>query len=214
VDIIAHRVRDGVLAFGRDADIRAALEPFGIKAFDQHPLSDKRLIKEGGERALVRDALFRSIAQRPGLTIERRRNRVRLRPVSAQVQPAAFNTDTAKPVDRLAGLIPKSNVPWSEVCELRVDYRLDQFWLLLDPIVVADLGPDAPEDVVETSREFVRERRARRHNRFANAMIEGWITLIVGREPSVRLRSFGIADGIDAEFEILRTSAFSGTGKP
>ena len=63
-------------------------------------------------------------------------------------------------------------------------------------------------------REFVRERRARRHNRPANALLEGWISLIVGREASVRLKTFGISDGIDAEFEILRTSAFSGIGKP
>jgi hypothetical protein len=28
-------------------DIRTAFEPFGIKAFDQHPLSSKKLIKEG-----------------------------------------------------------------------------------------------------------------------------------------------------------------------
>lgn len=214
VDIIAHRTRDGVLAFGRDADVRTAFEPFGIKTFDHHPLSDKRLLKEGGERALVRDALFRSIAQRPGLTIERQRSRVRLRPLPGQVQPALFNTDTAKPVDRLAGLVPKTDVPWSEACDLRVDYRLDQFWLLIRPIVVTDLPPDAPEDVIEIAREFVRERRARRLNRFANAMIDGWITLIVGPDPSVRLKTFGIADGIDADFEILRTSAFSGIGKP
>ena len=45
-------------------------------------------------------------------------------------------------------------------------------------------------------------------------MIEGWITLIVGCEPNVRLKSFDIADGSDAEFEIMRTSAFSGNGKP
>ncbi len=214
VDIIAHRIRDGVLAFGRDADIRKAFEPFGIKAFDHHPLSDKRLIKEGGERALVRDALFRSIAQRPGLAIERQRSRFRLRPIPGQVQAALFNTDTVKPIDQLAGQVPKTDVFWSEACDLRVDYRLDQFWLLIGPIVAADLAADASEDVVEATREFVRERRARRHNRFANAMIEGWIALIVGRDPSVRLKSFGIADGVDAEFEIQRISAFSGVGKP
>lgn len=214
VDIIAHRVRDGVLAFGRDADIKTAFESFGIRAFDHHPLSDKRLLKEGGERALIRDALFRAISRRPGLKIEQRRSRVRLRPIPGQVQPAIFNNETAKPVDLLAGLIPKTDVPWSEACDLRVDYRLDQLWLLIGPIVVADLAPDAPEDVVEATREFVRERRARRHNRFANAMIEGWITLIVGCEPNVRLKSFDIADGSDAEFEIMRTSAFSGNGKP
>jgi hypothetical protein len=30
----------------------------------------------------------------------------------------------------------------------------------------------------------------------------------------VRLKAFAISDGIDAEFEILRTSAFSGIAKP
>lgn len=214
VDIIAHRVRDGVLAFGRDSDIRAAFEPFGIKAFDQHPLSSKRLVKEGGERALVRDALFRAIAGRPGLTLERRRSRMRLRPAEGQVQPSIFNTDTAKPVDRLSGLVPKTNIAWSEACGLRVDYRLEQLWLLIEPTIATDLPADPPEDIAEAVREFVRERRARRHNRLANALLEGWISLIVGREQSVRLKTFGIGDGIDAEFEILRTSAFSGIGKP
>ena len=214
VDIIAHRVRDGVLAFGRDADIRTAFEPFGIKAFDQHPLSSKKLVKEGGERALVRDALFRAIAGRPGLSLERRHSRVRLRPMPGQVQASIFNTDTAKPVDRVSGVVPRTDIPWSEACGLRVDYRLEQLWLLIEPTVTTELPADAPDEIVELTREFVRERRARRHNRFANALLDGWISLIVGREPRVRLKTFGIADGVDAEFEILRTSAFSGIGKP
>lgn len=213
VDIIARRVRDGVLAFGSDSGIRAAFEPFGIKAFDQHPLSSKRLAKEGGERALVRDALLRAIANRPGLTLERCRGRMRLRPVASQVQPSIFNTETAKPVDRLSGVVPKTHTAWTEACGLRVDYRLEQLWLLIEPTVATDLPADPPVDVAEVVREFVRERRARRHNRLANALLEGWISLIVGREPSVRLKTFGIGDGIDAEFEILRTSAFSGIGK-
>jgi hypothetical protein len=213
VDIIAHRTRDGVLAFGRDNDIRQAFEPFGIKAFDHHPLSSKRLVKEGGERALVRDALFRAIAGRPGLALERRGNRVRLRPLPGKVQPSIFNTATAKPVDFISGTVPKTDVVWSEACGLRVDYRLEQLWLLVEPIVITVLAADASDDTVELTREFVRERRARRHNRLANAMLDGWINLIVGREPSVRLKAFGIADGIDAEFEVLRVSAFSGIGK-
>lgn len=214
VGIIAHRVRDGVLAFGRDVDIRTAFEPFGIKAFDHHPLSSKRLLWEGGERALVRDALFQAIAGRPGLSLERRRSRTRLRPVAGQVPASIFNADSAKPVDRLSGLVPKTDVAWSEACGLRVDYRLDQLWLLIEPTIATDLPADAAEDVAETVREFVRERRARRHNRLANALLEGWIGLIVGRDANVRLKAFGIGDGIDAEYEVVRTSAFSGVGKP
>lgn len=214
VDIIAHRVRDGVLAFGRDTDIRKAFEPFGIKAFDQRPLSSKNLVREGGERALVRDALFRALAGRPGLTLERRRSRVKLRPVPGQVQASVFNSDSAKPVDRVSGVIPKTDVEWSEACGLRVDYRLEQLWLLIEPTVATGLTPEANDDIVELTREFVRERRARRHNRLANALLDGWISLIVGRESSVRLRTFAIGDGIDADFEILRVSAFSGSAWP
>lgn len=214
VDIIAHRVREGVLAFGRDADIRTAFDPFGIKAFDHHPLSSRRLGKEGGERALVRDALFRAIAGRPGLMLDRRRSRVRLRPIPGEVDPAIFNSDSARPVDRVSGLVPKTDITWSEACGLRVDYRLDQLWLLIDPNIATYLMPDTPDEVAELTKEFVRERRARRHNRPANALLDGWISLIVGWEPSVRLKTFGISDGIDADFEILRTSAFSGIGKP
>ncbi|MBB5754673.1 SIR2 family NAD-dependent protein deacylase [Prosthecomicrobium pneumaticum] len=214
VDIIAHRIRDGVLAFGRDTHVRKVFEPYEIKAFDQHPLSSRRLVKEGGERALVRDALFRAIATRPGLAHERRRSRVRLVPLPGAVPASVFNNDKAKPVDRVSGMVPQTNIGWSEACGLRVDYRLDQLWLLIEPTLSVALDDETPDNVVELTREFVRERRARRHNRLANAMLDGWISLIVGREPSVRLRTFNIADGIDAEFEILRTSAFSGIAKP
>lgn len=210
VDIIAHRIRDGVLAFGRDADVRKVFEPHGIKAFDQHPLSARRLVKEGGERAIVRDALFRAISNQPGLVLERRRSSTRLRPIVSQVSPAIFNTDRVKPVDRLSGVVPKTSVPWTEACNLRVDYRLDRLWLLIEPAIITDIPEDATEETVELTREFVRERRARRHNRAANAMLDGWIDLIAGKSASIRLRAFGVSDGIDADFEILRTSGFSG----
>ena len=94
-----------------------------------------------------------------------------------------------------------------------MDHRLDRLWLLLEPMVVTDLADEAPENEVEATREFVRERRARRHNRMANALLDGWISLIFGNEQSVQLRAFDIGDGVNAEFELLRTSAFSGRAR-
>ena len=88
--------------------------------------------------------------------------------------------------------------------------RLDRLWLLLEPTIITDVPPETVEEHIDAAREFIRERRARRHNRAANAMIDGWITLILGNEPTQRVRAFDIADGIDAEFEILRASGFSG----
>ena len=91
-----------------------------------------------------------------------------------------------------------------------MDYRLDQTWLLLEPMIETEVPDDASDEVVEATREFVRERRAGRHNRMANALLVGWISLVFGEAQSVRLRAFDIGDGVDAEFELLRTSAFSG----
>ena len=213
VDIVARRVRQGVLAFGRDGDIRTAFEPFGIKAFDTHPLAAQRLVRETGERGLVREALFRAVGGRPDLRLQRRRRTAVLLPDPLRVAASVFNAGKVRPVDRVSGVIGKTSVAWSEACLLRMDYRLDQMWVLLEPMVVTQLPEDAPDDVVETTREFVRERRARRHNRMANALLDGWISLIFGEEQSLRMRTFDIGDGVDAEFELLRTSAFSGRAR-
>ena len=210
VDIVARRIRQGVLAFGRDVDIRKTFEGFDIKAFDTHPLSAKRLVRETGERGLVREALFRAVGQVSGLRLRRRGRTTVLLPDPDRVGAAVFNSENARPVDRVSGTVPKTSVAWTEACRLRMDFRLDRIWLLLDPMIETELPDEAPDDVVETTREFVRERRAGRHNRMANALLDGWISLIFGGEQNVRLRTFDIGDGVDAEYELLRTSAFSG----
>ncbi len=210
VDIVASRSEHGVLAFGRDVDIRKAFGPFDIKDFNTHPLSANRLVRETGERGLVREALFRAVGQMSGLRLRRRGRATVLLPNPDKVGASVFNSESARPVDRVSGAVPGTSVPWSEACRLRMDYRLEQTWLLLEPMIETELPEDTPEDVVEATREFVRERRARRHNRMANALLDGWISLIFGNEKSVLCRAFGIGDGVDAEFELLRTSAFSG----
>ena len=213
VDIIARRIQQGVLAFGRDVDVRKTFEGFDIKAFDTHPLSAKRLVRETGERSLVREALFRAVGQVSGLRLLRHRRTSVLLPDTARVHPAVFNSESARAVDRVSGTVPKTSVGWTEACRLRMDFRLDRIWLLLEPMIETELPDDAPDDVVERTREFVRERRARRHNRMANALLDGWIWLIFGDEQSARLRTFDISEGVDPEFELLRTSAFSGEAR-
>ena len=213
VDIVARRVRRGVLAFGRDTDIRKAFEPFDIKGFDTHALPAGRLVRETGERAVIREALFRAMGQIVDLRLERRGRAAVLSPDSARIDASVFNSGNVSPVDRVSGVVDGTSVPWSEACKVRMDYRLDRLWLLLEPMVVTGWTDEAPADEVEAIREFVRERRARRHNRMANALLEGWISLIFGDAQRVRLRAFDIGDGVDAEFELLRTSGFSGRAR-
>ena len=210
VDVIAQRSSSGVLAFGRDHDIRRAFEPYAIKSFETYPLSSAKLIRETGERAIIRDALLRALGKRPGLMLERRGRSSILLPDPAVVTTDIFSAKSLRPIDRLSGTVSQTNIIWTEACGLRLDYRLDRLWLLLEPRVVLQVVEGTSQNTIEEGREFVRQRRASRHNQVANAILDGWVKLIAGMGSSLRLRTFEIADGIDAEFELTRVSAFSG----
>jgi hypothetical protein len=213
VDIDAQRCRDGVVAFGRDADIRTAFANFDIKRFESRAIVPARLERETGELALLRDALFRAVGQRPGLRLERRRRTVFLIPDPSTVQPSVFNTSDVKSVDRISGVVENTAIRWTEACKLRLDYRLERLWLLLEPRVILDVPETATPVQADQAREFVRRRRTGRHNRLANAILDGWVNLVAGDEMTIRLRAFGISDGLDAEFEIARTTGFSGVAR-
>jgi hypothetical protein len=159
---------------------------------------------------LVAEALFRAIGQRPGLRVERRGMNVLVFPDPSIVKSSTFHAADTKGIDVLSGTL-RSGIQWTEACCLRIDYRLDRLWLLIDPLVKRfDITDDTPRDAIEQSREFVRQRLASRHNKQANAMIDGWARLIAGDGKSLRLRTFDISDGYDGDFEIMRVSGFSG----
>ena len=210
VDVVARRIPQGVAAFGRDGDVRKAFDPFGIRSFDTHPVSSARLGRETGELDLVREALFRSIGGRDAVDLERRGRSWFLVPDAGKVEARIFNAPRTATLDRVAGVVPRTTVRWKEGCGLRLDHRLERLWLLLQPTILVEWPEDAPEAVFEATKEFVRERQALRRNAAANGLLDGWISLVCGDEAQVRLRTFGIGDGVDAEFELLRTSGFSG----
>ena len=72
VDLIVARTQAGVLAFGRDNDVRSAFEKYSIKSFDLYTLEDARMRRDTSERGLVRAALARAISRNLGLAHLRR----------------------------------------------------------------------------------------------------------------------------------------------
>ena len=209
-DIVAQRCRAGVLAFGRDSEVKRTFDPYIIKAFDTHPITPGRLAKPTGERSLIRDALFRALERRPGLSLDRRGGDAVIFPDASIIKPSAFQIGDIKPVDYVSATLRRTGITWSEACSIRLDYRLDRLWLLIDPFVKLIIPEGTPEAEIDVAREFTRERQARRHNKAANAMINGWSRLIAGEDNTLRLRSFDISDGYDGDFELTRVSGFSG----
>jgi len=93
---------------------------------------------------------------------------------------------------------------------MRLEYRLDRLWLVIEPTVwVADFEDQMLRNKV---KEFVRERLASRYNPSWNKLLDGWSHLLVGDSDTAELRAFGNASGVDAAFTISRTTAFSWRG--
>lgn len=210
VEIEAQRTKGGVIAFGRDCDVRAAFDPYGIKRFETRSIPDSHLSYESGELRLIREALFRALDQRSEIEIVRRGRRVFALPNTLKVKPGDFQDGNVRPLTAIAGTIGNTNIRWIECCDLRLDYKLDRLWLLMDPRIHREIPEGTPDEQVEQSREFVRSRLAERYNPRANAMLSGWTNLLIGKERTTTLRGFAISDGIDATFEMSTITGFSG----
>ena len=144
-DLLARRCSAGVLAFGSDADVRRTFAPYKIKAFDTYPITPERLAKQSGERNLIADALFRALDRRPGLRCERRGTNVLLFPDAGVVKSSMFHVDDTKAVDYISGTVRGTKITWSEACSIRLDYRLDRLWLLIEPIVKRNIPDETSE---------------------------------------------------------------------
>jgi hypothetical protein len=202
VDILFSRVQAGVLAFGADADVRAALDPYDIIDFDLHTIEQRRLRYDSGERGLLRDALARALARDRGLRHTRRRNTDLLAPVEV-------SSDVWAPLRRLVGQLSGTvaghdELVWSEGIGTRLDWADDRLWLLVEPRTVF-YGITEMNRVAAT--EFARERTVRRYNRQLNDLVAFWSRLLYG--DGAELRALGIGAGVDAVFRLSPDTAFS-----
>lgn len=206
-NLLAHRIKKGVVAFGDDAELKRVFASNNIKNLDTHGVLADRLQFESGERGLLRDALFRAISERCGLKLNKRDASTFVRADSGDF--LFDNSKLTSAVNRLHGELP-GGITWSEACDLKLDYKLDQLWLMLDPYVIFDTSDETSPDAVQSAKDFVRERRVTRYNSQVNSVLDGWISVLLG--PGSDPIQLGIdgGTGIGALFEILPVTGFSG----
>jgi hypothetical protein len=223
-DVVGLRREVGVIAFGSDEQIRAAFKPFGITEFDLHPIDISRLEFECAEHGLLNDCLAKAFCRERKLQARPTRHGWKLYINSALPVSADFQKlKTA--VGGLSGTVTGTRVKWAEAVLIKIERRLSQTWLVFEPSIELDRDGDQGRDfetVPRTleeenewanAREFVRERSARRYNHVLANLIEGWLDIFLGTEnQSATVRTFGIGDGIDASFSLLRTTGFSNRG--
>jgi hypothetical protein len=204
--IIATRRNVGVLAFGRDEDVRSTFESYGITEFDLHGLDAKRLRNESTELGLLYDAVARALARSHPLIGHPSRRGHLMACDSTRANDDGFKA-LRQAVGPISGKVPKTEIEWCEAFRFKLEHRLDRLWLLLEPSVWVERFDD--DTSVDRVRDFRRERLAARYNKNWNALLDAWSQLFTGGAETAEIRAFGIQDGVDAVFKIGKLTAFS-----
>ena len=206
-DVIAARRNTGVLAFGDDSEIRRTFNPFHIAEYSLHGIEPHRLAWESAELGLLYDALRKALERSRGVRAIRRGRGLYVVPSQGddEIRGAAKLRSV---VGTVSGTVPGTQIPWYEAAGLRIASSTGRLWLVIEPTVVVDYHADKvpPAD----TKEFVRERLARRYNQIANKLLDAWLDILVGEEAEATLSAFG--RGIDATFIVARTTGFSWRG--
>jgi hypothetical protein len=204
VPLLAVRVKGGVLGFGADEDFERAFSRFDIARRDLQALSPNHLHSESMEVALLTDALCLALTRALPLSCERRSWRRYLTPTDSKLSQFS---DLRKAVGELSGVIAKTRLRWREAIHVRIDQRFKQLWLVFEPTVLADHTDDEAASSQRSS--FIRSRLAERYNQRAHALVAAWADILTGGAPSKLVSAFGSDVGVDAQFELSNTTAFS-----
>lgn len=215
--LVARRTGGHLVAIGDDAQLTSAFAPLGVTLTKETtPFEWDTVEPDTPDLGLALDALTLGLGRTDGLrhVLSRRAHQVRVSDASvaslARLKSACHG---------LMGTVPRTTLPWAEAVTLNLDYRVGQWWLLLVPEVWVPRGGRQTEDGVlpQTMEErlaiadFIRERRATRYNRDANAILDAWVRLLCGGRDTreVRTWNLGSGSGVDPVFEIVGRTAYS-----
>jgi NAD-dependent SIR2 family protein deacetylase len=202
VNVLIGRKRVGVLAFGSDADVRAAFGPFEITEFDLYPIEARRLRYDSAERGMLRQAMSHALVREHGLTLTHRRS-------ADLLAPAHPDAPEWAPLKKIVGALSGSvaghpELKWREGIGTRLDWADDRLWLLIETRTVFE---GITDDNRLAATDFGRERTVKRYNRQLNELISFWAQKLAKNGED--LRALGVDNGVDAVFRLNADTAFS-----
>lgn len=221
-NIIARRIKKGIIAFGRDQEIKAAFKEYNIKRIQVYGINQEKLEYPSEESKLIFDAFCMAVSRHTNLEFEERRDEKYLLIDPSVVEPETFNTLVPNAVSQLEGVVPRTDIKWTEACKVKLDYKFNRYWIVLSPRTLLYFEDKHTEDERTKAKSFVRERTAPRwskeskiptgYNQVMGSILAGWISIIKSGSNSgeVSIPVLGIDENLDPIFEISFNTIISG----
>lgn len=108
-------------------------------------------------------------------------------------------------VEKLSGVT--NNIKWAECIEIKLEYKNDQYWLVINPDIWID-----PADRRSEMSMFIVNKKKKRYNSVYNKLIDCWKNILFGRQNTpVTLSPYNLEDDVaNPHFTISPITAFSG----
>jgi hypothetical protein len=205
-NLVAVRSKYGILAFGADSEIRRVFTDHQPEKLNVHSIEVRRLWRETNELNLLRSALVKGLVHDAPFVMWSGRGAHEIR-VDDSAATSARLTPLREKLKVIAGIVPGTNVRWSEAVSIRLEYRMRRLWMLLEPTVW--FGKTESDEERYACGEFVRERQARRYNRLADTLLNAWLQVLLPGTGDATVRAFMDQPGMEARFTFSRRTAFA-----
>jgi NAD-dependent SIR2 family protein deacetylase len=221
-NIVARRIKKGIIVFGQDQEIKKAFKQHNVKRIQVYGIDQGRLAYPSEESKLVFDAFCKALSRHTNLTLEERRDDKYLIADKSKINIATFNTLVSSAVSDTEGVVPRTNINWVEACKVKLDYKFNRYWIVLEPRTLLYVDKASPEEDITKAKSFIKERTAPRwtqgskiptgYNQVMGSILAGWISIIRGgtNSSSISLPVLGINDNIDPVFEVSFNTVISG----
>lgn len=221
-NIIARRIKKGVIAFGQDQEIKKAFKDYKIEKIEVYGIVQEKLEYPSEESKLIFDAFRKAITRHTKLSIEERKDEIFLVADKSKVDVGLFNSLVPDAVREIEGLVPRTNIKWVEACRIKLDYKFNQYWIVLSPRTLLFFDEEDTEEERIRAKSFIREQTAPRwktgskipvgYNQVMGSMLAGWISLIRASADinKISLPVLGIDESLDSTFDISFNTVISG----
>lgn len=221
-NIIARRIKKGIIAFGQDQEIKKAFSKYNIETIQIYGIVQEKLEYSSEESKLIFDAFRNAITRHTKLSLEERRDETYLIADKNIVPVDMFNSLIPEAVKEIEGIIPKTNIRWAHACRIKLDYKFNRYWIVLSPRTLLFFNESDTEEEKARAKSFIREQTAPKwmagaripvgYNQTMGSILAGWISLIKTSTEinKISLPVLGIDSSLDATFDISFNTIISG----
>ncbi|MBW7942043.1 MAG: SIR2 family protein [Candidatus Kuenenia stuttgartiensis] len=208
--LLVIRKKSGVVGYGADEEFIETFKKYGDYKKDIFTICEKDLMyDDSAVKGLLTAALQKALLSGTPLLGVKRRERYIIYPDPKKTDDPLF-APLKSQFSKLSGKINNSRVNWVVAVEIQIQYLLSKPLLVLTPTILASRTTERVESKLVAP--FIKEETATWYNTRYDQILTSWLDVFFAGTKQKTFSAYAnTLSGVNASFEISRTTAFTRT---